>query len=438
MDKINESDVRWIGPRGLDPVGRVFLWNGCYFRTVRHGVGARVRRLFDEGIVAKLVAKGWLVETEIAPFLMDGADLILAHKTVPFETWPQDWSRSMVRDAAEIWLRINLELLPFNLGLVDAHGGNFAQFENSRLTWLDFGSIGQITKSVMGLDEFRSWMANPVAVIAGRPELAGMVRSAFRDGGVSDAQARAILGRPKWSLSRFLTGRAIAAEKTVQERRRLLLERELASLPDTLQPPGTYWQSYQQSNPLPPIEGKLNARRTAVRDIIRELKPRTVADLAANEGFFSFMAARMGATVFALDFDEGAVESLYRHARQLSHSMNVTTAWANVLVPRRMEQPAELALALALTHHLALGQKYRWEYPVKMLASYTSDALLTEFMPNGLCGRETPKEPLPEWYTLDSFLKALGVHFREVNVVDYPASPEAIPRTMILCRGRLV
>jgi hypothetical protein len=136
-----------------------------------------------------------------------------------------------------------------------------------------------------------------------------------------------------------------------------------------------------------------------------------------------------------LDFDEGAVESLYRHAKQSARSMSVTAAWANVLVPRRREPRADLAMALALTHHLALGQKYRWEYPVKCLASYTSDALLTEFMPNGLAGCEKPKDPLPEWYTLEAFMAALEVQFREVKILDYPVSPKAIPRTMILCRG---
>lgn len=432
---INQSEVRWIGPRGLDPIGRVFQWNDAYFRTVRIGKGAHVRRLFDEGIVKKLMDRGWLIPTEISKYSMEGAEMILSHRLIPFETFPQDWSRSMLLDAAEIWLRINLELLPHNLGLVDGHGGNFAQLDNAQLIWMDFGSISPISKSVMGMEEFRRWLANPVSLIAARPQIARMVRSSFRDEGVSDAEAEAILGKPKWSVGRFMAGRAIANETTVSGRRKLLLESGLARLPKSLKPPGTFWQAYQENNPTPPDENKLNARRTAVRGVLRDLKPRTVADLAANEGFFSFMAARHGATVFALDFDEGAVESLYRHAKQSARSMSVTAAWANVLVPRRREPRADLAMALALTHHLALGQKYRWEYPVKCLASYTSDALLTEFMPNGLAGREKPKDPLPEWYTLEAFMAALEVQFREVKILDYPASPEAIPRTMILCKG---
>lgn len=364
--------------------------------------------------------------------------MVLAHKMVRFETFPQDWSRSMLLDAAETWLKINLELVPHNLGLVDGHGGNFGQIENCRLTWFDFGSIVPISKSVMGLEEYRQWFGNPLSVLSEKPPLGGLVRSSFRGSGITDAETAAVLGKPSWSFARFLSGRAIAKENTVQGRRKLLLEAELAQLPKNLPPPGTFWQDYQQNNPLPPDENNLNARRTAVRAVLQDLKPKTVADLAANEGFFSFMAARQGASVFALDFDEGAVESLYRHAKTLPTSLSITTACANVFIARRTEPRVDLAMALALTHHLALGQKYRWEFPVKMLASYTTDALLTEFMPNGLAGREGPKEPLPDWYTLQEFLSALEVHFREVKIVDYPAAAHAIPRTMILCTGRRI
>lgn len=95
----------------------------------------------------------------------------------------------------------------------------------------------------------------------------------------------------------------------------------------------------------------------------------------------------------------------------------------------------EMAVALALTHHLFFTMHYPWKYIVDLLASYTSDVLLTEFMPNGLGVIRKP-DWLPDNYRLEVFAGHLRRYFQQVEIIDYPRRPEESPRIFLLCRGK--
>ncbi len=117
-----------------------------------------------------------------------------------------------------------------------------------------------------------------------------------------------------------------------------------------------------------------------------------VWDFGANTGAFSRLAAAHAATVVSFESDHGCVEENYRHCTREA-TKTVLPLWADLTNPspalgwahteRRslLERgPADTLLALALVHHLAIGNNV----PLPMLADFFHAAgrhLIVEFVP---------------------------------------------------------
>jgi hypothetical protein len=151
-----------------------------------------------------------------------------------------------------------------------------------------------------------------------------------------------------------------------------------------------------------------------------------VWDLGANVGTYSSAAVGDGRRVIAFDQDAGSVErhwgTLTPEARAsvLPLVMDLTNpspglGWA--LEERRSlldRGPADLIMALALVHHLAIGNNV----PLPMIASLFArlgKRAIVEFVPkeDPMTQRLLAARPdiFPD-YTLDGFREAFATHFR--------------------------
>ena len=66
-------------------------------------------------------------------------------------------------------------------------------------------------------------------------------------------------------------------------------------------------------------------------------------------------------------------------------------------------------MALAISHHLILGQKVPADLMFRILAEYTKEYLFIEFMPNGI-----DKSPNPDWYTAEWFRANFEEYFNTI------------------------
>ena len=444
----------WLTETLLDPTGRVFSHEGKIYRAIYPQAAARVRKMIESGLVARLVKSGLLVETAISSLQVPGFEVVLQHDRVPFLTASAEWCRTLLRDAARSWLDLNLALLAEGLGTVDAHWGNFGQIGKCQPVWLDFGSIAELEDTEQSIEQFRQFFLNPLRLAALSPALARVTRGVSQTGGITDEEYAALRPAPMASLRKLaqrvaarLTRKRKKKRKGKQPRdldlRRQILETLRSEINGLeLAPLQTTWGDYhpdllfKKGEALPGP----NPRRDSVLRAIDEAQPKRAIDLAGNAGFYSFYAARMGAETLSVDFDEAAVERLYEFARRVEEPLKISCACYDLTRPvyaRGMRgRKADLVLALALTHHLSLGQGQTFESIGRLLVGYCTDTLLVEFMPNGLGGTVPKPDPLPAGYTLDRFLDALRAFFRSVEVLADHKEPQW--RVLIRCRNPLI
>jgi hypothetical protein len=173
------------------------------------------------------------------------------------------------------------------------------------------------------------------------------------------------------------------------------------------------------------------SKRAIVDRMLAAAGGRTVWDVGANVGTYSGVAAEAGRQVLAFDMDPGAVE---RHWRSLDDAgraailplvMDLTNpspdlGWA--LEERRSilrRGPADVVMALALVHHLAIGNNV----PLPMLSALFARLgrwLIVEFVP-----KEDPmtqrlfaaRRDVFGGYSLDGLRAALERDFRIVEEV---------------------
>jgi hypothetical protein len=155
-------------------------------------------------------------------------------------------------------------------------------------------------------------------------------------------------------------------------------------------PSRTPWANYPDEMSYSPRA--LEHKRQTVARFLDQVRPATVWDLGANTGAFSRLASITGAYTLALDADHGAVEQNYHRARQdldrnlLPLVVDVTNpspgiGWDNCERGSLQERgPAGTVLALALVHHLAIGNNLPFERMAAWLARL-AEWLVVEFVP---------------------------------------------------------
>lgn len=214
------------------------------------------------------------------------------------------------------------------------------------------------------------------------------------------------------------------------------------------QAPGTLWSTYSTHHTY--SDAAMEAKQRLVEemfvDVGRDGPIRQVWDLGANTGSFSTLAAAHGASVVAFDADHASVDLHFRRIaadasdrilplHQDLANPSPPTGWHN-RERRSLTQrgPADLALALALVHHLAIGHGV----PLPAIAAFLADLcrrLIVEFVPpddfqvQRMCRL---REREVEAYTAAAFERAFQAHFNILTV----AAITGTARTLYLMERR--
>ncbi len=451
-----------------DPAGQVFSRDGKIYRSIfTPGVSA-YERARDAGIYTELIATGLLLpHEEISP----GNDIpeetvyCLQHPTLPFVSYPWEWTFSMLKDAALLHLDIMERLLPKGFWLRDASAFN-VQYDKQRLRLIDTLSIGQRVPDSpwVAYRQFCSHFLAPLAMAAyGDIRMLGLWRNSI-DGYPLDLAVNSL---PAWRryiprLFMHLTMHArlqqsadrkedIGKHATTGNARvsDLGLLGIVRSLRRTIEKihwkrSSKIWEAYSDIRTYQMED--VSAKTEFIHKIMQRLKPQMVWDLGANIGEFSLIAASNGAFVVSIEGDPACSEHLYQKLSQEHIKDSVLPITMDIANPSpslgwdscerlslKERGPTDILLALALIHHLVFSSSI----PLSRIAGWFASLaryVIVEFVPPTdpmvrkiLQNRGT--EHLP--YNKDVFLSSFGALF---NFEDQKVLKNA--RTLYFCKRR--
>jgi hypothetical protein len=424
-----------------DRDGFVFERAGRILRQVNPGYLPTYNRLKAAGLFGRLWTKGWLIPHRELP-ANDGdlPGLVLEPEQLPAITYPYEWCFGQLRDAALLTLQIQQTAMAAGFTLKDSSAYNI-QFHEGRPVLIDTLSFEPYVEGApwMAYRQFCQHFLAPLALMARCDPRLGLLARNHIDGVPLDLASR-LLPRRTWLQAGLLFHVHLhaRAQGRYQNRDHKVKPRTISrsgllgiidSLATTIRkfewtPAGTEWGAYYEHTNYDAEAGRDKA--AAVESWIGQCRPGLVWDLGANDGTFSRLAVRQGATTVAWDIDPAAVEKCHRAVRQsretrllpaLLDLTNPSPALGWNLTERMslLERPLpDLALALALLHHLAIGNNVPLEYCAEFFRR-VSDKLIIEWVPKSdskvaALLRNRP-DIFPD-YTEAAFKEAFGRHFR--------------------------
>jgi len=395
-----------------DRAGFVFERDGALYRQVNRSFASTWDAVVDSGLYDALHRQGLLVAHEVVDTALgtEDAHVVIRPDRIPFVSFPYEWSPGQLRDAALLTLQIQDVAIEHGMTLRDASAYN-VQFRRGRPVFIDTLSFAPWEEGTpwVAYGQFCEQFLAPlvlqtrldhrlrrllVADVGGVPlDLAAALAPAstklrpgllthlhMHAGARSDHEVDPDETRKQARFSRnAMIGLVRGLRKSVE--------------PLTWDPSGTTWADYDETAEHYDDQSR-RAKTHVVQDAIERVQPGLVWDLGANTGRFSLLAAKSGATAIAFDLDAGAVERGWQRVSAdppatgdvlplVLDLANPSPAlgWAHTERPSLADRgPADLVLALALVHHLAIGNNVPLDDVIGHLASLGRH-LLVEWVP---------------------------------------------------------
>lgn len=459
------GDTQRVAGSFRDPAGFVFERDGVLYRQVSNGFAETFDAVEESGLYDELIEAGLLVAHETVDPSLGNADAyrVLQPERVPTLSFPYEWCPGQLRDAALLTLDIQKRALQRGMVLRDASAYN-VQFRSGRPVFID-------TLSFEPWEEGRPWVAYgqfceqflaPLALqtmvdvrlrrllmadVNGVPlDLAASLlpgRSKLKPGLLTHVHAHAKSRRSKPAdpdagpprQARFSRNAIVGLADS--------LRRTVSSL--TWEPKGTIWADYYDDVGHY-ADRSMQSKREVVEAAVAEVSPDTVWDLGANTGRFARIAAQAGATTVAWDIDEGAIERAWREMKEqpvegemLPLVQDLTNpspglGWGHEERPSLAERgPVDLVLALALVHHLAIGNNVPLPDVVGELTRLGRHVLV-EWVPKSdqkVRVLLATREDIFDGYTAEGFEAAITPH---AEIVRKDALPDS-DRVLYLLRS---
>jgi hypothetical protein len=140
---------------------------------------------------------------------------------------------------------------------------------------------------------------------------------------------------------------------------------------------------------------------------------KSMTELGANQGYFSFQVAHMTSIekIIATDLERTALDKCYIKLKEdEAAGSKITPLFMDFCTASEAmlnDMAGDCTVANALTHHLLLTDKMLIDALVERLFLVTKKYLIVEFMPRGMgFGTRVPK-----WYSLEWFMKHLSKKF---------------------------
>ncbi len=395
-----------------DPASRVVHDGERVLRMLDARGTANWRRLRGSAFFRRSVSAGSLIDAREVPNPGGDGVTVLEHPRIPFISYPYEWTFSMLKEAALLHLDLLAQSLREGLTIKDASAFNI-QFLKGRPVFIDIGSFEpyrpgdpwlgyrQFTRHFLYPLMMRAWVGIPF-----QPWLRGSM-----DGPTAEDMRRMLRPRRRLRptvfahvslqarLERRMAGRSVRSElRAAGFSADLILRnvKHLRSLVGELEKPedGGVWGEYASWSHVARTR-ELKARFLV--DAIRRIRPATILDLGANDGYYAKLASERGVHVVAVDRDEDVLDGLFRSldGADISVVLNDVAdpsparGWAGTERPGLITRVRpDMVVMFGLVHHLMYSESVPLPAIVTWLKSFRCP-ILVEFV--------DPTDPMVEF-----------------------------------------
>lgn len=467
--KIDLNDIEFSPFSIIDDFGRVFYWRGRVFRAIRQNCVVQATELFTSGLIPRLVAEGLFVDSIITDYEINGYGMVVEHQLASVVTFPYEWSFSMLKAAGEGALRLNNIAATYGYQTKDIHPYNVLFF-GLNPKFIDLGSFipisGRFLTHLYSYQEFLKCYVFPLKIwtlgdsysarryiqrwklmmpvttyvsyrLAGNVGVLRRLISKIWCAGyklqylphsINLPQSRAMSSKYSW-LYRIVA--RMEFPFLISKIKNLSISLAKYNLPKQ----ETMWGNYHDQLYLFDRKIQLSERLKKVVEIVFELSPTTVTDVAGNQGVLSQVISELECVerVVCVDYDDDAIDKGYVRSSKLSPTpsklhyavVNPFYSESNKFESEPSKRfKSELVMALALTHHLVLTQGYSLSYIFSVISSFSEKYVLIEFMPLGLYDSVNAISSgyIPSWYTEEWFGQEFERHFTLIYSIKLEAN----------------
>ena len=392
-----------------DNAGFVFEQNGIFYRCINDIYFHHYDKLLESGLYKELTDSGRLIshkeiDSSLFVFAKHNKVKIILPDQLPFISYPYEWSFDMWKDAAIVTLKIMQIALAKSMILKDATPFNI-QFSNGRPVFIDTLSFEKYIegKPWIAYRQFCECFLSPLLLMRYGHRDLGKFFTVYPDGIPLEITKSLLPFKSKLNIHVWMhiffqssisskTKKEKDVEKNFSRQKLELLLKGLIGFVSDLKikKDKSTWDDYYTDKILG--NDYLQSKTKLVVEFSAILDFNTVIDLGANDGYFSMLLQQKAANIISVDFDSNCVNDLYNAVRK-NNIKNIVpivatltapspaVGWANNERGSLSERlKADLVLALALVHHLAISKNVT----LKQIAAWfagMAPALVIEFIP---------------------------------------------------------
>lgn len=392
-----------------DPAGFMFRRGKTLLRQVNQSGRDDYDRLIESGLYRSLVDDALLIPHEEdleAPYDAPLAYRVIRPELIPYVSYPYEWSFGQLKDAASLTLEVQRRAIEHGLSLKDASVYN-VQFRDGKPVFIDTLSfeVYRPGEPWVAYRQFCEHFLAPLALMSMVDVRLNQLCRTNIDGVPLDLASRLLPRRslldPGLALHLHAHARlqSSRADRPSQGSRGGFSQRAMLGLLESLRAvvlrrrwkaSGTEWANYTQDHLYTPKA--LEQKERLVLEFLNRTGPQSVWDLGANTGHFSRLAAGCGIPTLSFDLDPACVELNYQRITSAGETKllpllldlrnpSPASGWRNNERMSFLERgPADLVMALALIHHLAISGNL----PLPEIASFFDELspwLIIEFVP---------------------------------------------------------
>ncbi len=366
-----------------DPSGYLFTKNGILYRSIAESYRKHYEHAENSGLYASLIKENLLVphkEVDRHSVGDEDAYKVIVPEKIPFISYPYEWCFDELKDAALLTLQIQKKALECGMTLRDASAFN-VQFLKGQPIFIDTLSFKKYEEGTpwIGYRQFCEHFLAPLMLMSLKDVRLNRMFRVFIDGIPLDL-ASALLPRWTYLVPRIALHIHLHAKSKKRFKKKdlksswrvsrhgllaIIESLEAAVKKTSLKKQNTEWANYYNETNY--TSESFQDKKKIISEFLEKASPQTVWDIGANTGEFSRLASDRGIETIAFDIDPAAVQKNYLEIKR-KNEKNITPLMFDVANPspsigwmneERMSLekrgPADLVMALALIHHLAIS-----------------------------------------------------------------------------------